>query len=101
MPISLTAPNAPLPPVVPPAVAQDVSLINESYPNIGQKIMAVWGTGELHRYLGTLIFDERGGRHGFPEAIVSALFRVYETDRKVVPEGGKGDLWDVVLDRLE
>jgi hypothetical protein len=101
MPITLSTPKALSNPAFPPAIAKDVSLILESYPNIGQKIMQAWGTGELRRYLGTVIFDERGGRHGFPETIVSALFRVYETDRKFVPEAGKGDLWDVVLDRLE
>ncbi len=100
MTITLTAPKPHSAPDLPPGIAQDVSFIHENFPNIGHKIMQAWGTGELHRYLGTLIFDERGGRHGFPEPIVSALFRVHETDRRMVPEAAKGDIWDVVLDRL-
>jgi hypothetical protein len=101
MPTTLTAPEPFPPSAFPAAIARDVSLIYERFPNIGQKIRQTWGTGELHRYLGTLIFDERGGRQGFPETVASALFRVYETDKKVVPEAGKGDIWDVVLNRLE
>jgi hypothetical protein len=101
MPITLTAPEPFPPSAFPAAIARDVSLIHERFPNIGQMIRRTWGTGQLHHYLGTLIFDERGGRQGFPETIVSALFRVYETDRKLVPGAGAKDIWDVVLDRLE
>jgi hypothetical protein len=54
----------------------------------------------MHTYLNSILFDERGGRQGFPEAVITALFRVYEADRRLVPKASKGDIWDVVLERV-
>jgi predicted AlkP superfamily pyrophosphatase or phosphodiesterase len=82
-------------------VAREVSLITASYPNIGNKITQLWGSVDLSTYLNSVIFDERGNRHGFPEAIISALFRVLEVQRTIKPEARNGDIWDVILERIE
>ena len=101
MAISITAPKAFSPPVLTTSMARDVSLIVERYPKIGEKIKQSWGSGDLRNYLNSLIYDERGGRQGFPEKIVSALFRVYEGHTILFPETKRGDIWDVILDRLK
>jgi hypothetical protein len=101
MAITLISPKAFSPPVLTTSIAQDVSLILERYPKIGEKIKQSWGSGDLQSYLNSLIYDERGGRQGFPEKIVSALFRVYEGHTTLFPETKRGDIWDVILERLK
>ena len=81
--------------------AGDISLILEHFPNIGQKINQLWGSDDLHNYLGSVIFDERGGRQGFPENIASALFRIYEGHKSLFPEKSGGDIWDVILGQVK
>jgi len=88
-------------PKFPASIAQDVTLILEHFPNIGKKITQLWGSVDLHNYLNSIVFDERGGRHGFPEAIVSALFRVSEAHKTLVPVKSGGDIWDVILDQVK
>jgi hypothetical protein len=101
MAITLTAPKAFSSPDLTKSIAQDVSTIVERYPKIGEKIKQSWGSGDLRNYLNSLIYDERGGRQGFPENIVSALFRVYESHTILYPEIKRGDIWDVILERLK
>jgi hypothetical protein len=88
-------------PVFPATIAQDVSLILEQYPNIGKRITQLWGSADFHNYLNTIVFDERGGRHGFPEAVVSALFRISEAHKTLDPVKSDGDIWDVILKQVK
>ena len=88
-------------PKFPAVIAHDLRLILEHYPNVGKKIAQLWGSVDLHHYLNTVVFDDRGGRLGFPEAIVSALFRVSEVHKTLVPVKSGGDIWDVILDRVK
>jgi len=85
----------------PPEIANDISIIFEKYPDVGKKISQNWGSSRLHDYLNSIIFDERGGRQGFPEQIGSALFRVHEGHSTLFPEIKRGDIWDVILDRIK
>jgi hypothetical protein len=80
-------------------ILNDISVVHELYPRIGEKIKQLWGSSELNRYLNSIIFDERGGRQGFPEHIANALFRVHENHSSLVREIHKGDIWDVILGR--
>jgi hypothetical protein len=97
---TFTAPEPSSAPKFPAAIMHDLRLILEHYPNVGKKIAQLWGSLDLHHYLNSVVFDERGGRHGFPEAILSALFRVSEVHKTLVPVKGGGDIWDVILDQV-
>ena len=100
MPTDSNPPNVFSPHTFPANIVQDVALIMGRYPDIGNRITQTWGSEEFHAYLNSILFDERGGRQGFPEAVITALFRVYEADRRLVPKASMGDIWDVVLERI-
>jgi hypothetical protein len=95
--MSITTTSSELPTVI----AQDTALVREQYPRIGEKILQLWGSTELNEYLDSVLFDERGSRHGFPLTIVSALMRIHENHIAVVPSEGTGDYWDTVLKDVE
>jgi hypothetical protein len=86
MPTTSTPPNAFSPPPFQATIVQDVAVIIDRYPDIGNRITQTCGREEMHTYLNSILFDERGGRQGFPEAVITALFRVYEADRRLVPK---------------
>lgn len=86
---------------LPTSIAPEVSLIQEHHPRIFEKITQLWGSADLQNYLDSLIFDERGGRHGFTENIAAALFRIYETHGMLFQPTKKGDIWDVILTQLK
>jgi hypothetical protein len=86
---------------LPTDIAQDTALIQEQYPRIVEKILQLWGSTELNEYLDSILFDERGSRHGFPLAIVSALMRIHESHISLVPPKITGDYWDTVLKEVE
>jgi hypothetical protein len=98
---TLSSPDGSSTPAIPAYIAHDVSLILDRYPDIGKKITQLWGSVELNQYLNSLVFDERGGRQGFPEPIASALFRVYEAHRTLVPAMSRGDIWDAILGQIK
>jgi hypothetical protein len=96
-----SAPEKHTAPVLPAGIAQDVSLIFERHPEIGKKITRLWGSIDLQKYLSTIIFDDRGGRHGFSETVALALFRVNEGHNSLIQSAKRGDVWDVILDRIK
>ena len=88
-------------PMIPTSLANNVSLIREHHPRIFEKITQLWGSVELHNYLDSIIFDERGGRKGFPEPISAALFRIYETHGDLIKIPKNGDVWDAILTQVK
>ncbi len=86
---------------LPTDIAQDAALIQEQYPRISEQILQLWGSAELNEYLDSILFDERGSRHGFPLTIVSALMRIHENHITLVPSKITGDYWDTVLKEVE
>jgi hypothetical protein len=97
MDIKFIAPKPPRAPELPEGLASDFSMINEKYPKIGEKIMQMWKSAALQRYLNNLILDERGDRQGFPMPVVSALLRIHEFHAKLVPDAGDKDSWGEAL----
>ncbi len=96
MAIRIVAPKAPsaiATKLLPPSVLPDFSMIQEQFPRIGAKIAELWGSVALQEYLNKTIFDERGGRQGFPLAVVSALMRIHEHHSAQVPSATAG-VWD-------
>ena len=54
----------------------------EKFPRIVEKIAVLWGSPQMAKYFAELLFDDRGGREGFPPDIMTELFRLanfYET----------------------
>ena len=55
-----------------------LSAIEEKFPRIAQELCAHWGKPEYLPYLSKLVFDERGGRQGFPMDVCLELFLLYD-----------------------
>lgn len=91
MAINIVLPKAPSAPALPAGIAPDFTLIHEQFPKVGDKIALMWGTARLQEYFNKTIFDERGGRQGFPMPIVSALMRLYEYHGTLMPSVEVGD----------
>lgn len=86
MAINIVVPKKPSAPALPPGIASDFLLIQARFSKIAEKITLMWGTVGLHGYLTKTIFDERGGRQGFPLPVVSALMRLSEYHDTLVPQ---------------
>jgi hypothetical protein len=97
MAIKIATPKVPGAPVLPPGIAPDFSLIQEQFPKIGEKIALMWGSVALQQYLNKTIFDERGGRQGFPMPVVSALMRLHEYHGTLMPEAKAADAWGHIV----
>ena len=64
----------------PPSLAPDKELIDElrtSFPHIAQLVESTWGQPDCERYLGDLMFDNRGNRNGFPTLAWKIIFKLY------------------------
>jgi hypothetical protein len=94
MAINIVTPNTPKQPVLPPGIAPDLFLIQKQFPKVAEKIVLMWGTPGLQDYLNKTIFDERGGRQGFPMPIVSALMRLHEYHSTLIPVEISVDDWE-------
>ena len=98
---NVTASNASTTLIIPTSLAKEVSLIQEHHPKISEKISQMWGSVDLQNYLDSIIFDKRGGRHGFAEIVGVAIFKVYETHGKLFQQKKTGDVWDVILGQIK
>lgn len=97
MAIKIATPKVPNAPVLPPNLAADFCLVQEKFPKVGDKIAQLWGSIVLQEYLSKTIFDERGGRQGFPMPIVSALMHLFEYHGTLMPEKKSGDSWEHIV----
>ena len=97
MALKISIPKPPTAPILPPGLALDYSLVQTQFPKIGEKITLMWGSVLLQQYLSKTIFDERGGRQGFPMPVVSALMRIYEHHATLIPETKEDDNWGHVV----
>jgi len=99
MSIKITTPKAPGAPLLPPDLATDFSLIQQQFPKVSEKITLMWGGVGLQDYLSKTIFDERGGRQGFPLPIVSALMRLQEYHGTLMPKANSADAWEDITEQ--
>ncbi len=81
-------------PVLPSGLVPDYSLLQQHFPKVAEKIALMWGKRGLQEYLSKTIFDDRGGRQGFPMPIVSALMRLFEYHSTLIPDIPSGDAWE-------
>jgi hypothetical protein len=97
MAIKIATPKVPTAPTLPPDLVADFVLIQEQFPKVSEKITLMWGAVTLQEYLSKTIFDERGGRKGFPLPIVSALMRIHEYHGTLMPDVKEGDAWGSIV----
>lgn len=67
------------------------------FPRIVINISLQWGREELTPYLGQLLFDERGGRQGFPEAVLLDILFLSSLHEAMLHHSQKPDphsLWN-------
>ena len=57
----------------------------EKFPRIVEKIAVLWGSPQMTRYFTELLFDDRGGREGFPSDIMTELFRLSNFHESLKP----------------
>lgn len=68
---------------------QCLSAIEEKFPHIAQSLCDRWGKASYLPYLSSLVFDERGGRQGFPMDVCLELFMLYD----LLDYRPEGDVW--------
>lgn len=55
-----------------------LTAIEEKFPRIAKALCELWGKEGYGPYLQSLVFDERGGRQGFPPDVSMELFALYQ-----------------------
>ena len=67
----------------------------EKYPRIVDKIAVLWGTGQMSKYFNELLFDDRGGRAGFPADVMTEIFRLSNHHESTKPSRSASEnAWD-------
>lgn len=71
------------------------SELERKFPRIVDSICLQWGRDELEPYLDGLLFDERGDRQGFPDAIVGEILFLQDIHRtrNPAPPPDSHSLW--------
>ncbi len=66
--------------------------IEKGYPRILAKLIEVWKTPELPKYLDDLTFSTRAGRMGFPSGVAMDLFNLgnLEAVQRQTPDANSG-----------
>lgn len=91
---TIVTPKKPSGPVLPADLKPGFELIQGQFPKVGDKIALMWGTVGLQDYLTKIIFDERGGRQGFPKPVISALMQLHEYHDTLIPKLDSKDTWE-------
>ncbi len=80
------------PPEIPPR-----EVVKEKCPRVLYSIEMLWGTTELHQYLGKTLFTDRNNRQGFPPDVMSALMKIYAEHTQILKAKGLAhdDVWDL------
>ena len=66
------------------------SALESRYSRIAKTLTELWGKPDCEPYLLSLVFDERGGRQGFPMDVADELLLLF---RMMDRAPGKYDLW--------
>jgi hypothetical protein len=72
-----------------PIVVLEQSAIEEKFPRIAKALCDLWGKEGYAPYLRSLVFDERGGRQGFPPDVSMELFML----QGLLDFQTEGDVW--------
>jgi hypothetical protein len=74
------------------------------YPRLVDKIVDLWGTTQMEPFFSELMLDTRGGRQGFPPAVLMEIFALSNRYNSLKPARPRSiDNWGdtAELDRLE
>lgn len=74
--------------------------LEQQYPRILNKIMALWDTPSIEAYFADLMVDDRGDRAGFPKEVASDIFYL-STLLQQQPEHDKNNPWGHVPEAIE
>jgi hypothetical protein len=79
-----------------------LSAIEEKFPRIAEQITLLWGHPEMEKFFEKLMYDDRGGREGFPEDVMSELVflgfihaRAYSTQQTKTRYANRGNAFDL------
>lgn len=80
--------------------------LENKYARVFNSIMSVWGTSQADDYFRSLFFDDRGGRQGFPEHVMSEILflaRLHDKFRDFRTQKDDEDVWsnEAFAKRLE
>lgn len=95
MSLKISVPKPRPKPTLPADAAADALLVVDKFPRIGDKIILMWGSIDLQKYLCDLIVDHRGDRQGFPPPIAAALMRIFDEHSKLFPDNDNS--WNSVI----
>ena len=70
-------------------IGAELSAIEEKYPRIAKALCELWGKNGCSPYLLSLVFDERGGRQGFPPDVGAELLML----QGLMEYKLEGDVW--------
>jgi hypothetical protein len=74
--------------------------LGRQFARIANRLARLWDTPPACReYLDSLLLDRRGGRRGFPNAVLHELQTLSTYYRKLHPEAAP-DVWDEVRERM-
>lgn len=60
-------------------------LLEKEFPNIVEKMSEHWQAASFEAYVDSLLFDERGDRHGFSPDILEEIFTLQNHYRSLQP----------------
>lgn len=69
--------------------------LEEKYPRVFSKIMALWDSPEIDDYFMELIVDKRGGRAGFPADVAAEIVHLSLVHAAHHSARQQNDVWDV------
>lgn len=69
--------------------------LEDKYPRVFSKIMALWDKPEIDDYFMDLIVDKRGGRQGFPQDVATEIVHLSLVHAAHHKSSQKTDVWDV------
>ncbi|HYW92951.1 MAG TPA: hypothetical protein VFA95_10945 [Gammaproteobacteria bacterium] len=71
---------------------QHLSAIEAQFPRVAAEITHLWPGARCHRYLDSLIIDDRGDRHGFDQDVMAEILFLREILELFRPR--KQELWE-------
>jgi hypothetical protein len=75
-------------------------LLEQQFPRILEKIVALWGKAGLDAFLADLMVTQRPGRQGFPHDVALEIFRLASLHSAlgVTPNNSLGTAWGWIED---
>jgi hypothetical protein len=72
------------------------SSVAVQFPTIIDKLISLWETTEIDKYIESLLFDTRGDRQGFPPEVANELWKLHHYRLKLSAENAPSmqqDYW--------